>query len=45
MDYSLADINDRFEGQNVSAEHLVPQTSVLDPTLLAGEFAVPVFVI
>jgi pimeloyl-ACP methyl ester carboxylesterase len=45
MDYSLADINDWFEGQNVSAEHLVPQTSVLDPTLLAGEFAVPVFVI
>jgi len=43
--YSLGDINDWFEGQNVSAEHLVPQTSVLDPKLLAGEFAVPVFVI
>ena len=43
--YSLADINDWFEGQNVSAEHLVPQTSVLDPKLLGGEFAVPVFVI
>ena len=43
--YSLADINDWFEGQNVSAEHLVPQISVLDPKLLGGEFAVPVFVI
>ena len=43
--YSLGDINDWFEGQKVSAKHLVPQTSVLDPKLLAGEFAVPVFVI
>jgi len=43
--YSLGDINDWFEGQNVSAEHLVPQTSALDPKLLGGEFAVPVFVI
>ena len=29
--YSLADINDWFDGQNMSAEQLVPQTSVLDP--------------
>ena len=43
--YSLGDINDWFEGQNVSAEHLVPQTSMLDPKLLGGEFAQPVFVI
>ena len=43
--YSLSDINDWFEGQNVSGEHLVPQASVLDPKLLGGEFAVPVFVI
>jgi pimeloyl-ACP methyl ester carboxylesterase len=43
--YSLGDINDWFEGQNVSAEHLVPRTSTLDPKLLGGEFAVPVFVI
>ena len=43
--YLLGDINDWFEGQSVSAEHLVPQTSVLDPKLLGGEFAVPVFVI
>jgi pimeloyl-ACP methyl ester carboxylesterase len=43
--YSLGDINDWFEGQSVSAGRLVPQTSVLDPKLLGGEFAVPVFVI
>jgi pimeloyl-ACP methyl ester carboxylesterase len=43
--YSVGDINDWFEGQMVSAEHLVPQTSVLDPKVLGGEFAVPVFVI
>ncbi|HUS07118.1 MAG TPA: alpha/beta hydrolase [Bryobacteraceae bacterium] len=43
--YSLSDINDWFEGQNVSGERLVPQTSVLDPKLLGGEFAMPVFVI
>ncbi len=43
--YSLGDINDWFEGQSVSAEHLVPQTSALDPKLLGGDFAVPVFVI
>ena len=43
--YSLGDINNWFEGQSVSAEHLVPQTSALDPKRLGGEFAVPVFVI
>jgi pimeloyl-ACP methyl ester carboxylesterase len=43
--YSLGDINDWFEGQGVSGEHLVSRISVLDPKLLAGEFAVPVFVI
>src|SRR4051794_38710853 len=43
--YSLSDINNWFEGQSVSAEHLVPQTSVLDPKLLAGEFGLPVFII
>ena len=43
--YSLRDINDWFEGQSISAGRLVPQTSVLDPKLLRGEFAVPVFVI
>ena len=43
--YSLGDINDRFEGEGVSAEHLVPETSALDSQRLGGEFAVPVFVI
>jgi pimeloyl-ACP methyl ester carboxylesterase len=43
--YSIADINDWGDGQNVSAEHLVPVTSVLDAKLLGGDFAVPVFVI
>ncbi len=43
--YTLADINDWLEGQNLSAEHLVPLTSVLDPKRLGGEFALPVFVI
>jgi pimeloyl-ACP methyl ester carboxylesterase len=43
--YSLRDINDWFDGQGASAGRLVPQTSALDPKLLAGEFAVPVFVI
>lgn len=42
---SLGDINDWFEGQIVSGEHLVPKTSTLDPKLLGGEFALPVFVI
>ena len=43
--YTLGDINDWFEGQGVSAERLVPQTSALDARMLAGEFAIPVFVI
>jgi pimeloyl-ACP methyl ester carboxylesterase len=43
--YSLGDINDWLGGQGVSGEHLVPQVSALDPEILRGEFAVPVFVI
>lgn len=43
--YSLADINDWFEGQSISAERLVPQSAALDPKVLGGKFAVPVFVI
>jgi pimeloyl-ACP methyl ester carboxylesterase len=43
--YSLHDINDWLEGQRVSAKHLVPQTSTLEPELLGGELAVPMFVI
>ena len=42
--YSLHDISDWFDGQMVSAAHLVPQTSGLDPKLLGGEFHLPVFV-
>ena len=43
--YTLRDVNDWFDGQNVSAERLVPETSALDARTLAGDFAVPVFVI
>ena len=43
--YSPGDINDWFDGQNVSAEHLVPEISALDAKRLGGEFSVPVFVI
>jgi pimeloyl-ACP methyl ester carboxylesterase len=42
---SLGDINDWFEGQIVSGQYLVPKTSTLDPKLLGGEFALPVFVV
>jgi pimeloyl-ACP methyl ester carboxylesterase len=42
--YALKDVNDWVEGQNVSGRYLVPQTSALDSKALAGEFAVPVFV-
>ena len=43
--YSVGDINDWFEGQNVSGDHLVPHFDELDRKLLAGELAVAVFVI
>jgi pimeloyl-ACP methyl ester carboxylesterase len=43
--YTLRDVNNWFDGQNVSAERLVPETSALDARTLAGDFAVPVFVI
>jgi len=43
--YSLRDVNDWIDGQGVSAERLVPQTSALDPKRLGGDFAVPVVVI
>ena len=43
--YTLRDVNDWFDGQGVSAERLVPQTSALDARTLAGNFDVPVFVI
>ena len=43
--YSVGDINDWFEGQRVSGEHLEPFFDELDRKLLGGELAVPVFVI
>jgi pimeloyl-ACP methyl ester carboxylesterase len=43
--YTLGDVNDWFDGQGVSAERLVPEASALDAGTLAGEFAVPFFVI
>jgi pimeloyl-ACP methyl ester carboxylesterase len=43
--YSLADINDWFNGQIVSGEHLIPEFEALDRKLAATELAVPVFVV
>jgi pimeloyl-ACP methyl ester carboxylesterase len=43
--YSVRDINNWFEGQNVSGEHLVPYFDELDRKLLGGQLAVPTFVI
>ena len=43
--YTLRDVNDWIDGQILSAERLIPQTSALAATALAGEFAVPVFVL
>ena len=42
---TLRDVNDWIDGQGVSAERLVPETSALTATNLGGEFALPVFVI
>ena len=43
--YTIADINDWFDGQGVSGEHLGPYFDELDRKLLGGELAIPVFVI
>jgi len=43
--YTLRDINEWADGQGVSADQLVPQTSALESKVLGGDFAVPVFVI
>jgi pimeloyl-ACP methyl ester carboxylesterase len=43
--YSLRDVNDWLDGQGLSSQQLVPQTSALDPKKLGGNFSVPVFVI
>ena len=43
--YTIADINDWFDGQNVSGERLAPHFDELDRKLLGGQLAIPVFVI
>ena len=43
--YTMRDVNDWIDGQGLSADRLVPQSSALAATALAGRFAVPVFVI
>jgi pimeloyl-ACP methyl ester carboxylesterase len=43
--YTMRDMNDWIDGQALSAERLVPQSSALTATALTGRFAVPVFVI
>jgi len=43
--YLPQDISNWFDGQVVSAERLVPQTRAITAKALAGDFALPVFVI
>lgn len=43
--YTLRDLNEWIDGQSLSAERLVPQTSALKPEALGGDFALPVLVI
>jgi pimeloyl-ACP methyl ester carboxylesterase len=43
--YSLRDIDDWVEGQDLSGQRLIPQTSRLESKTLGGEFAIPIFVI
>ena len=43
--YSVRDLNDWADGQNLSAERLIPEMAKLDSTALGGDFALPVFVI
>lgn len=43
--YTIRDVNDWFDGQNLSAEPLQAQSTALAPSALTGRFAVPVFVI
>jgi pimeloyl-ACP methyl ester carboxylesterase len=43
--YTMRDVTDWLDGQSLSAERLVPQSSALEPAALSGRFAVPVFVI
>jgi pimeloyl-ACP methyl ester carboxylesterase len=43
--YTIGDINDWFDGQNASGDHLGPYLDELDRKLVGGQLAVPVFVI
>jgi pimeloyl-ACP methyl ester carboxylesterase len=43
--YTLRDVEDWFDGQSLSAERLVPETSKLEARVLGGDYALPVFVI
>ena len=43
--YTIRDVNDWFDGQNLSAEPLQAQSTALAPSALTGRFGVPVFVI
>ena len=43
--YEISDINDWLDGQLLSGDHLIPETSVLNATTLGGTFDLPVFVI
>ena len=43
--YLPNDISDWFDGQGLSAERLVPQSSAVDAKVIGGDFALPVVVI
>lgn len=43
--YSYEDLDDWFNGQDLSGRELIPQTAGLDMKALGGKFALPVFVI
>lgn len=43
--YTIRDVNDWAEGQRLSADRLVPQSSALAASALTGRFQLPVFVI
>src|SRR6185436_3040672 len=43
--YTVRDINDWFDGQMLSAERLVSQTSAIQANALGGDYALPVIVI
>ena len=43
--YTIRDVNDWIDGQEVSAERLVQASAALPPSALTGRFGLPVFVI